>query len=77
MNDRPGKRGPKPKGRRKRVSAALPAEAVELIDAMAERDGVDRTAVLGRLLCEQLNLPVPTYCLPTNSQEELPLDKAS
>lgn len=78
--DRPrAKSGPKPKGNRFRVTAALPVEVVQLADSMAERDGVDRTAVLGRLLCEQLGLPVPHYCLPPGArqQQELPLSKAS
>jgi hypothetical protein len=77
--DRPrAKSGPKPKGNRFRVTAALPAEVVSLADEMAEREGVDRTAVLGRLLCERLGLPVPAYCLPpTSDQGELPLSKAS
>lgn len=80
--DRPrAKSGPKPKGNRFRVTAALPVEVVQLADSMAERDGVDRTAVLGRLLCEKLGLEVPSYCLPQNTtrndQQELPLGKAS
>jgi hypothetical protein len=77
--DRPrAKSGPKPKGDRFRVTAALPTEVVSIADEMAQREGVDRTAVLGRLLCERLGLPVPTYCLaPTSAQEELPLSKAS
>jgi len=77
--DRPrAKSGPKPKGNRFRVTAALPAEVVSIADEMAQREGVDRTAVLGRLLCERLGLPVPTYCLsPNSTQEELPLSKAS
>lgn len=77
--DRPhAKSGPKPKGNRFRVTAALPAEVVSLADEMARSEGVDRTAVLGRLLCERLGLPVPSYCLPpTTKQQELPLSKAS
>lgn len=77
--DRPrGKSGPKPKGDRFRVTAALPTEVVSIADAIARTEGVDRTAVLGRLLCERLGLPVPKYCLPpTSNQEELPLTKAS
>lgn len=79
MNTTPGRRGRKPKGNRTPVRAALPAEAVALVDAIANQDGVDRTAVLSRLLCERLNLPVPAYCLPAPStnQQELPLTKAS
>jgi len=77
--DRPRRKsGPKPKGDRFRVTAALPSEVVTIADEIAEREGVDRTAVLGRLLCERLGLPVPAYCRPPNSrQEELPLIQAS
>jgi hypothetical protein len=77
--DRPrAKSGPKPKGNRFRVTAALPSEVVKIADEMAQREGVDRTAVLGRLLCERLGLPVPIYCLPPGTnQVELPLNKAS
>ena len=75
---RSGRPGPKPKGNRLRVTAQLPAEVVALADEMAARTGVDRTAVLGQLLCERLGLPVPKYCLPpTSAQQELPLSKAS
>jgi len=79
MNTTPGKPGRKPKGNRKRVSAALPVEVVELADALAaEHDGLDRTAVLGRLLCERLGLPVPAYCLPPQTnQTKLALNQAS
>jgi hypothetical protein len=78
MDIRPGKPGPKPKGNRFRVTAALPLEVVTIADDIAEREGVDRTAVLGRLLCERLGLPVPAYCLPPSTdQQELPLSKAS
>jgi hypothetical protein len=79
MNIAPGKPGRKPKGNRKRVSAALPAEVVDIADALAaEHDGLDRTAVLGRLLCERLGIPVPAYCLPpATRQSELPLNQAS
>ena len=77
--DRPrAKSGPKVKGDRFRVTAALPTEVVNLADEMARAEGVDRTAVLGRLLCERLGLPVPRYCLPpASSQGELPMSKAS
>ncbi len=78
MEIRSGKPGRKPKGNRKPVSARLPAEVVDLADAIAEQEGLDRTAVLGRLLCERLGLAVPSYCLPSTShQQELPLNKAS
>jgi hypothetical protein len=72
------KRGRKPKGNRTPVRTMLPVEVVEAADAMAAQDGLDRTAVLGRLLCERLGFPVPAYCLPPNTtQQELPLTKAS
>ena len=74
----PGKRGPKVKGDRTRVTAALPTEIVRRADAEAAETGVDRTAVLGRWLSLQLGLEVPSYCLPKpTAQEELPLSKAS
>jgi hypothetical protein len=73
------KRGRKPKGDRKPVRAMLPTQVVDMIDAYAaEHEDLDRTAVLGRLLCERLGLPVPAYCLPRSlEQQELPLNKAS
>ena len=78
MNTRPrAKRGPRPKGDRVRCCAALPAEAVNRALAIAERDGQTFTDVLGRLLCEALDMPVPAYCLPKRDQRELPLTKAS
>jgi hypothetical protein len=79
MTNSAAKRGRKPKGNRKPVRAMLPAEVVDIADAMAkEHEDLDRTAVLGRLLCERLGLPVPAYCLPrSSSQQELPLNKAS
>jgi hypothetical protein len=78
MTDTRGKPGPKPKGDRFRVTAALPTEVVRLIDSMAQSEGADRTAVLGRLLCERLDLPVPGYCLPSaTAQKALSLGKAS
>lgn len=78
MDSSRSKRGRKPKGNRQPVSAMLPVEVVAIADAMAAESGLDRTAVLGRLLCERLGLPVPTYCLPTSSEQtELPLSKAS
>jgi hypothetical protein len=78
MNTTRAKPGRKPKGDRTQVSAALPTEAVRIADARARREGVDRTAMLGRLLCEALGLEVPAYCLPAvTAQEELPLTKAS
>jgi hypothetical protein len=79
MDTRPrAKRGPKPKGNRVRISAALPAEVYDQALAIAERDGQTLTDVLGRLLAEALDLPVPSYCLPKSSnQGELPLIRAS
>lgn len=79
MDIRPGaKKGPKPKGNRVRMSAALPAEVMEEMLAIAERDRQTLTDVLGRLLAERLGLPVPAYCLPKRTdQTELPMTKAS
>jgi hypothetical protein len=79
MDIRPrAKKGPKPKGDRVRMSAALPAEVMKELLTIAERDGQTLTDVLGRLLAERLGLPVPVYCLPKGAdQTELPLTKAS
>lgn len=72
------KSGPKPKGDRVRTSVALPAEVRVQAQAIAAREGVTLTDVIGRLCSEALGLPVPSYCLPkTESQEELPLADAS
>jgi hypothetical protein len=78
MNSTPARPGRKPKGNRTPVRAALPAEAIDAVDAIALQEGSDRTTVLGRLLCERLGLGVPDYCLPPRAgQEELPLSRAS
>ena len=63
-----------PKGDRISVSAKIPASVIAVIDEIAEADGTDRTAIIGRLLCERLEMEVPSYCRPpANAQTELPM----
>jgi hypothetical protein len=69
-----GRRGRLPKGDRVAVTARVPRSLVALVDEIADKTGVDRTAALTRLLCERLDQEIPSYCLPrANDQTELPL----
>jgi hypothetical protein len=74
------KKGPKPKDpSRVQTTTLLPAEVRARAEAIAVQEGMALTNVIARLLCERLDLPVPSYCVaPTpQNQQELPLSQAS
>lgn len=76
MTQQQGKarRGRRPKGDRQLVTTRLPTDVVAALDQLAAESGSDRTATLTRVVCAQLNLEVPSYCLPPTvaPQTQLP-----
>lgn len=74
---RRGRGGRRRKGNRVQTTVSLEAEIYQGVIELADRDGIPITDVISKLCAEALGLPVPTYCLPKQDQEKLPLANAS
>ncbi|MBO0881802.1 MAG: hypothetical protein J2P17_15970 [Mycobacterium sp.] len=62
--------GRKPLGNRIRRSVGMEVDIWAKVEAIAEEEGLPATAVVHRIVAEFLGVPVPTYCLPKQAQEE-------